>query len=169
LLNGALQQVFDSETVHPFIDQIVRGKEYSLFAAAAFAAVVQAPVFEETVFRLVLQGWLEKQEALILSATSQTDHASAESIEPLEHENENTPERSPRLVPWLPRGSISIVISALLFGFAHIGQGVAPVALVLLGFVLGYLYQRTHRIVSCMVLHALFNGFTMLIIWLSME
>lgn len=167
LLNGALQFLFESETTHPFIEQIVNGKEYSLFAAAAFAAVVQAPLFEETVFRLVLQGWLEKQETLNLTTTSQVLPNLEDISEPTE--TEVWSESHQRLVPWLPNGWVSIFISALLFGLAHFGQGVAPITLVLLGVVLGYLYQRTHRIVPCMVLHALFNGFTMVIIWLSME
>lgn len=167
LLNGALQFLFESETTHPFIEQIVNRKEYSLYAAAAFAAVVQAPLFEETVFRLVLQGWLEKQETLTLTAASQAAPELEGFGEPAETEVRSQTHQ--RLVPLLSHGWLSIFVSALLFGLAHIGQGVAPITLVLLGAVLGYLYQRTHRIVPCMVLHALFNGFTMLVIWLSME
>ena len=41
---------------------------------------------------------------------------------------------------WAP-----ILLSAGVFGLAHSGQGAAPAAIVLLGVVLGYLYQRTHR------------------------
>jgi membrane protease YdiL (CAAX protease family) len=53
---------------------------------------------------------------------------------------------------WLPIG-----ISSLLFALAHAGQGSAPVALFFLAVILGYLYQRTHRIVPCITMHAMFN------------
>jgi len=53
------------------------------------------------------------------------------------------------------------------FGLAHLGHGVAPIPLVLLGLVLGYVYQRTHRIVPCIVAHMLFNAYSMVLLWLS--
>jgi membrane protease YdiL (CAAX protease family) len=48
----------------------------------------------------------------------------------------------------------------------HIGTGLDPIPLFVLGLALGYLYQRTHRILPCIVLHALFNGFSLGILWL---
>ena len=48
-------------------------------------------------------------------------------------------------------------------------HGVAPVSLVLLGLVLGYLYQRTHRITPCIVCHMLFNSFSLVMLWLQLE
>ena len=55
---------------------------------------------------------------------------------------------------WIP-----IAVSGLLFGLAHWGQGVAPVALVFLGCGLGYIYQRTHRVLPCILVHFLVNLF----------
>jgi membrane protease YdiL (CAAX protease family) len=54
-----------------------------------------------------------------------------------------------------------------MFAVAHIGQGVAPFSLFPLALVLGYLYQRTHRIVPSIVCHALFNATSLLALWAS--
>lgn len=59
----------------------------------------------------------------------------------------------------MPFWWVSIAVSGLLFGLAHWGQGVAPVALVFLGCGLGYIYQRTHRVLPCILVHFLVNLF----------
>lgn len=71
------------------------------------------------------------------------------------------------LLPGLPHGWAPVLASGLLFGVAHYGHGADPVALFLFGTVLGYLYQRTHRIVPCIVTHMLFNAFSLTIAWLQ--
>jgi membrane protease YdiL (CAAX protease family) len=58
-----------------------------------------------------------------------------------------------------------ILISSALFGAAHFGYGPEPLPIFLLAIVLGYVYQRTHRIIPCIVAHALFNGLTMATLW----
>ena len=45
----------------------------------------------------------------------------------------------------------------MLFALAHVGQGPAPIPLFLLALGLGYIYQRTHRIVPCIAIHFLVN------------
>ena len=40
-----------------------------------------------------------------------------------------------------------------------------PVPLFLLALILGYVYQRTHRIVPSIVTHALFNGMSLFVLW----
>jgi hypothetical protein len=69
----------------------------------------------------------------------------------------------------LPYGWLPIALSSLLFGLAHIGYGPEPVPLFLLALILGYVYQRTHRIVPCMVTHALFNGTSLVALWRVMS
>jgi membrane protease YdiL (CAAX protease family) len=56
-----------------------------------------------------------------------------------------------------------------LFSLAHFGFGPDPVALFVLALILGFLYQRTHRIVPCIVVHALFNALNLLILWLVLQ
>ena len=65
----------------------------------------------------------------------------------------------------LPHGWLPIIITAVLFGLAHTGYGPEPIPLFFLGLVLGYLYQRTHRILPCIVTHAIFNLFTVILLW----
>ena len=48
---------------------------------------------------------------------------------------------------------------------AHFGYGPEPVPLFVLALFLGYVYQRTHRILPCIVAHALFNLFSMIVLW----
>jgi membrane protease YdiL (CAAX protease family) len=54
--------------------------------------------------------------------------------------------------PWA-----AIVISALLFGVAHSSQPQAVPALVLLGALLGHLYEKSGSLVGPFTVHALFN------------
>jgi len=67
------------------------------------------------------------------------------------------------VVHWLP-----IFLSAVLFGLAHWGHGPAPIPLTALAIGLGYVYQRTHSIVPVMVVHALFNSVSMLLLYVYM-
>ena len=60
-------------------------------------------------------------------------------------------------------------MSGTAFGLAHLGHGVAPVSLILFGIVLGYLYQRTHRLVPSITAHMLFNSYSMVLLWLQLE
>jgi len=57
-----------------------------------------------------------------------------------------------------------IAVSALLFAGMHFGQGAAPVPLFVLALGLGYLYERTHRILPSITVHLLLNAATMVIL-----
>jgi membrane protease YdiL (CAAX protease family) len=63
--------------------------------------------------------------------------------------------------PNLEYSVLHIVLSALIFAGVHIGQGLAPIPLFLMGLVLGYLYFKTRSLLPCIVLHAGLNGFSM--------
>ena len=65
----------------------------------------------------------------------------------------------------LPYGWLPILISSLLFALAHFGYGPEPVPLFALALILGYVYQRTHRIIPGIVAHALFNLVTVATLW----
>lgn len=63
---------------------------------------------------------------------------------------------------WAP-----IVISSLLFAFAHYGQGPAPIPLYVLGLGLGFLYKTTGNLGLCVLIHAYLNGLTLTRLLLS--
>jgi hypothetical protein len=74
-------------------------------------------------------------------------------------------------IPWALRyfGWIAIGITSLIFALLHWSHGPAWVALTVLAAGMGYLYQRTHRIVPSLVVHGLLNNLTMLIVLLNPE
>jgi len=171
---------------HPLIKIVQEHASPLLFMLAFAAAVVVAPICEELLFRLLLQGWLEKWEDRTLGwrtrlatqgeygeAVDRADDFVDEAplAEPFATETEfvATPE-PPRVgLGGLPYGWLPIALSSLLFALAHIGYGPEPVPLFLLALILGYVYQRTHRIVPCMVTHALFNGASLFALWRVMS
>ncbi|MEZ6071203.1 MAG: JDVT-CTERM system glutamic-type intramembrane protease [Pirellulales bacterium] len=128
-------------TSHPIITSLENGGTLLAFAVATIVVVVAAPIVEEIVFRLVFQGWLEASEIRWRRR-----------LPPLRR---------------LPRGHLPILASSTVFALVHFAAGPAPVALFFLALVLGYLYQRTHRIVPSIVMHAGFNATSMMMLALQ--
>ena len=181
LLNYVLTVVFQPEQVHPLIDQLQKDGSATMLLVGVMSAVFAAPLFEEFTFRVLLQGWLERveDERLSFRATERqtvpiVDYPEQGLTEPREIA-EPVANEQPLIRPrhgWLavlPHGWMPILISSLIFGLAHVGHGVAPVPLVFLGIILGYLYQRTHRIIPCIAAHMLFNAYSMTLLWLNLE
>jgi membrane protease YdiL (CAAX protease family) len=166
-----LNLIFQPTEGHPLIESLLADHSLHMMTAAAFAAIVAAPIYEETAFRLAFQGWLERRQmragdvnVIILQA--QDAIAETDPMVPLDPTDQPAP---PQGVTYsYPRpGWTPIAISSVLFGLAHFGHGVAPTPLILLGVVLGYLYRQTHRITPCIVCHLLFNAFTFLLLVLQ--
>lgn len=171
-------------TKHPLVEMLTqREPEIVVLALATFMAVVIAPIGEEITFRLLLQGWLEKWEDRYLGwrqpmnnqltepaaeAASQFgiyDDAAADS-ETSDVELVPVAAEPPRTgIAGLPYGWTPILISSLLFAAAHYGYGPEPVPLFVLALALGYCYQKTHRIIPCIIAHALFNAMSMVVLW----
>ena len=157
---------------HQLIEMLMGGEgvDVRVMLLACASAVVVAPICEEVSFRLLFQGWLEKWEDGIVrmdrhgvpdASTIQAWNTMLEdSTEPLVM---NGPAR--RGVAGLPYGWLPIWASALMFGLAHAGYGPEPVPLFLFAILLGYVFQRTSRILPCIVAHGLFNAVTMLALW----
>jgi membrane protease YdiL (CAAX protease family) len=101
-------------------------------------AVLVAPLVEEFLFRVLLQGWLEKRQVV-----------AAELVE--------GEQSSPGFAP--------IIVSALFFGLLHVGHGADPIPLFVLGLFLGYAYRQTHRILAPLAIHALVNSVAMIELW----
>jgi membrane protease YdiL (CAAX protease family) len=144
---------------HPMIRELMVNHSAGMMLAAAFTAIVAAPFYEETAFRLVFQGWLEKRFTPRAGRQPGFDLSEELPAEPLAAEVADAVPSAPHLINWPP-----ILISGLVFGLAHLGHGASPAPLVLLGFVHGYLYQSTHRVVAPMACHMLFNSVTVAVL-----
>ncbi|MBX7166384.1 MAG: CPBP family intramembrane metalloprotease [Pirellulales bacterium] len=161
------------------------------------AAVIVAPLAEEFLFRCLLQGWLENVALRYqLAATTEPAPAAAlptvaAPSEPpagrasLEHapasENpsespqsdslarpgasDQMPLPAPRLIGVY--AAAPILVSSALFAAAHFSHGPDPVPLFLLAMVLGYLYQRTHRLWPSVIAHACLNATSLLMLLLQ--
>ncbi len=101
------------------------------------AAVVMAPLVEEFMVRVILQGWLEKKQREYRLRRGDLSER--------------------------PAGFGPIVVSGVIFAALH-GWPDA-VALFVLSLFLGYAYQRTHRIIAPLVIHVLVNSLAMFELW----
>ena len=112
----------------------------------------------------LLQGWLERaagggsdpSQLLFggVAAESQLDSpAMSRDVESFAQTEVGNPNLAPRRWP--------IFVSAAIFAAMHLSHGPDPVPLFVLALGLGYVYQRTHRLLPCIVIHFLLNGWTM--------
>ncbi len=167
ILQNILVAAFPAEAEHPFIEVLRSKSEPPLILAICFAAVATAPFLEEFIYRVVVQGWLERVfcGSFGHEPSEQTPNV-GESIdyadtEPTSSEIDSDEPEKPSKHSLAPLSTAAILISSLLFAGAHFGHGTAPVSLFFLALGLGYLYQRTHRVTPCIVVHFLLNAQTM--------
>ncbi len=169
---------------HPVIEVLGHDASLRSFGLLGFAAVIVAPVVEEYLFRVFLQGWFENVAALrrlgdpALPAPDQvwtwlwlgpartatdTDRPLPVTAGEVDRGGPLSADPGARVRPaWWP-----IVGSSGLFAVAHLGHGPDPIPLFLLALGLGYLYQRTRRILPCIYVHVLINGASLAALWLK--
>ncbi len=192
---------------HPLMEMFKESPDAAFFAALFVAAAVVAPLFEELVFRVLLQGFLEKvfsfagpvHELVFGSPRIGTGVLDTESIRLAQSSGDAAPEidysparqwpdpnpvappvvaAEPGVTTTLPgeaeqgelRGLsawLPIVLSSLIFALMHYSHGPDWVPLIVLASGMGYLYQRTHRVVPSLVVHALLNSLSMFGLWLQ--
>ncbi len=171
----------EAPTKHPLVTLVEENPSWVTLAVVSVAAVIVAPICEEITFRLLLQGWLEKWEdeklgrplqsaAVELDSQIASESESPGSVTPVADTIAVTPPAEawepPRMgLGGLPHGWVPILLSSTAFALAHLGHGTDPIPLFPLAIILGYVYQRTHRILPCIVTHALFNSATMVVLW----
>ena len=182
LIQFLLSQKFP-ETKHPLIDALLANPNNTFFAVAGFAAVIVAPIVEEFLFRVYLQGWLENLAVLRQDRLSNRLHPPdfpsrvfwgtvaryQEDVNLVSSELETTDDMPgvPSLdmrPAWWP-----IVVSSSLFAVAHYGHGPAPIPLFFLALGLGYLYQRTHRVWPGITVHCLVNLTSLCLLWVHVQ
>ena len=186
---------------HPLMEMFKASPDPGFYALLFVAAAVVAPIFEEIVFRVILQGFLEKFFSWrhgILELLSGQKEAPAtplaaapiapagemvlhygESLAPpnpyaaspviIGDTSNAAPLVDPAVQPELlgPSAWLPIGLSAIIFALLHFSHGPDWVALTLLAAGMGYLYQRTHRLVPSLVVHALLNSLSMWGLWLQ--
>lgn len=167
-------------TQHPLIDVLREGPGTAVVIVVSLSVAIVAPLSEEFLLRVLLQGWLERVVATAVPWAFRSDGESSElpAAEPSvvaagETQSEN-PYAAPqaRASPQHETGDIGvaraipIVTSALIFALLHIGHGPAPLPLFFLALGLGYLYQRTHRLWPSVLVHCLLNTSSLLMLWL---
>lgn len=163
---------------HPLIELLTENPDAVFLSLIGFSAVIVAPIAEEYFFRVLVQGWLEKvitiSRRLSIAPFSQgVDTPPREvgnRVEPVE-----TPRHPSKAACAVGKGNVTtiddpagpsdgrvlpvpIVITAAIFAVAHASHGPAPIPLFLFAIGLGYLYQRTHRILPCIIVHFLLNA-----------
>jgi membrane protease YdiL (CAAX protease family) len=158
--------------------------EFSLGVAdlAILSAVVIAPIFEEMMFRGILQRWFVRAfrrragsgafrslspDALVASGASAPDatlggselaHRKADRTEDRQDKRRSGAIPAPREArdPAWP----AIILTATIFGAVHAAQWPAPIALFVLGLFIGTVYHRTGSLLAAVCMHALFNAFS---------
>jgi membrane protease YdiL (CAAX protease family) len=155
---------------HQLIDVVHSENGIATWFIASASAVLVAPLMEEFLFRILLQGWLEKLElSLVLRLPAATLRQS-----PAEEAALAQPRHG---LFRLPLGTVPILVSALLFALTHFREGPESVALRLLavtplfvfGLFLGFVYQRTHRLLPSLTVHMSLNALTMISLLLGVK
>lgn len=139
-IQSLLTYVLDFPSEHPLAKLARDQSDIGVLLLATLSAVVIAPLIEEFLFRVVLQGWLEKQEIVW--------------------------RKSRGIESDLP-GLGPIIVVSTIFGLLHMGHGPDPVALFVLSLFLGYAYRQTHRIYASLLVHMCVNGLAMLELWVQ--
>lgn len=157
ILQVATMNLFDMPATHPMLDRLQSDPQVNVYLAVLISAVVAAPLFEELLFRLLLQGGLEHWENSLATGHDFSDDDVRTALSP----------DTRSLLPGLNHGWAPILASSFLFAIAHLGHGPSPLPLFVFALFLGYAYQRTHRIVPCIAAHATFNFFSVLTLMLA--
>ncbi|MGC3966455.1 MAG: CPBP family intramembrane metalloprotease [Pirellulales bacterium] len=147
-LQGLLNFVW-MESQHPIIIAYRQSHDSMIWWWCAAVAVGTAPLVEEFVFRGVLQGWLarllaERRRRTAPETTEETAVAAA-TIRDSE--------------VYLP-----IILSSAVFSLMHWQSGPDFVPIFFLALGLGYLYRQTQSIWPGVIVHALLNSWSMIVL-----
>ena len=137
-----------SQSRHPVSEVLEKHHDWTTIGLSVLTVVIVAPFVEEFLFRVALQGWLEK----IFAGKEPADPSI---------------KRNSTALAMIPV-AISAAIFALLHLRFHDGKPDAdPIPLFVLAVGLGYLYRQTHRIWPSVVVHMLLNACSLLIVLLQ--
>ncbi len=149
---------------HPFITMLLESDRAGLWAAVTVSAVIVAPVAEEYFFRAMLQGWFESLLSRAVPEPQPCISEGSEQDAPLHAMAAESPSRI-GILRYAP-----ILASSTIFAVAHIGHGGGWIAIFILALALGYLYQKTRRLLPGILLHMFLNAISVgLAYWVSLH
>jgi membrane protease YdiL (CAAX protease family) len=177
-------KVFENHE-HPVQKMLM--KEYSTGVAqlAILSAVIAAPLFEELLFRGIIQSWLMRlmerrararaiQQRQEETAQAMSDPHQFPADDPAiifweADTTESTSVPEPEMVPPDSKPAPfpawpAIVTTSLLFAVVHGPQWPAPIGLFVLSLVIGTVYHRTGSLIAAICMHATFNGISTLML-----
>jgi membrane protease YdiL (CAAX protease family) len=182
----AMQMIWKGEA-HPLQKMVLDEFSPGVAQLAVLTAVVVAPLFEEVMFRGILQNWLvslgsrkRPQRMPVLADSVAVDsiaglmptpqltfEASQVEEDGVELRNPFEPPKAalepPKAIPpgtfERPRAGLTgIVLTSLIFAGVHGPQWPAPFAIFVLSIAIGFVYQRTGSLIAAICMHATFNG-----------
>lgn len=152
---------------HPVMESMQQDWSASTAWIVVASAVLAAPVAEELVFRGVLLGWFTtvawtgwKQGVRMFQSPSCPLPADAKLLDASSLSGVCVPYR----VFWIPN-----VLTSFIFAMLHFAQWPAPLGLFVLSLGLGWLAQATGRLGAPIVAHAVFNGFSTVLLILATQ
>ncbi len=181
-IQALLVYYYKFESEHPLLENVREHPDAVTIVSVFVAALVVAPLVEEFLFRVLLQGWMERVATLrsglmswIMGEPPPPSSTAADEIAVSPPDASNVPAVDKPKAPsvdvqpqpsffarWLP-----IVCSAGVFALLHLGHGPDPIPLFVFALALGYLYQRTGRILPSLTLHFLLNGVSLVMLMIE--
>ncbi len=134
---------------HPALDLLEGTSNAPQLTLLVFIIAIWAPLFEEIVFRGLLQGGAQRAALQIVNRQAITLGADATQESPVVAADEV------KHWPWWP-----VMMSSTVFALLHAEQGGAWIPLFFMALGLGYLYRQTGRLGPGMIVHFVLNMLT---------
>jgi membrane protease YdiL (CAAX protease family) len=176
---AAVNLGFDKQYSHPLLEEMKREGSLPAYLLAVVSAVLIAPLVEEFLFRVLIQGWLQSApfgtiKSIFLGQREESQLgfvATSTGINPTATDNPYAP-LNVTVTTLEPTDSASeaialtppiwpSLVTGTLFGLAHLGYGLSFIPLIVLGIILGLLYRATHSIWPSLAVHFILNGSSM--------
>jgi membrane protease YdiL (CAAX protease family) len=194
-LQGVLVSLW-KESKHPIVEMLKAAPDAGFFGVLVVSAAIIAPVFEELMFRVLLQGFLEKvcsfsgpiHELFLGAPTPHTNRPTNDPVDSLVNHLQPDTNRyaSPQFaapstehLPTAPADQqpelhgqaawLPIAISSMIFALLHYSHGPDWIPLLFLAAGMGHLYQRTHRLLPSLIVHSLLNSLSMWGLWVAVK
>lgn len=173
---------------HSTMTQVTTHQSGAVIAAAFLSAGIAAPFLEEYLYRVFLQGWIDKfmnglwivrhstdkdaefQQAAWVVIGGRDSHQlelreqdRAASTDDPDPSPPNAKPRSSKSRPLMMR-MVPVIMASTLFALAHFGQGPAPIPLFFFAVGVGSLFAFTQRALPCIVVHLVLNFWSLTIL-----